>query len=166
MIPTPNVRRRRGEIEAIRRSGRTVREIGLYDRPPLESATCGHLLALANHITATPDSEVAGRLLQPLLGAAPLVLPWAEQFLVGGYCSEGLRAAVQMALVRRTDVKPAPQPAPRCVRFGTQHIAQHLLPSQVAEHLADFSDIPSVCCAAPRSQARPDLPGRSGRRRR
>jgi hypothetical protein len=41
---------------------------------------------------------------------------------------------------------PAPSPpgrcAPRRVRFGPQHIAQHLLPEQVAEHLADFSDIP------------------------
>lgn len=137
-----HVRRRRGEIEAIRRSGRTVREIGLYDRPPLESATCGHLLALGNQITATPDPEVAGRLLQPLLGAASLVHPWAQQFLTGGYCSEGLWAAVQMALVRPTEIKPALQPAPRRVRFGPQHIAQHLLPEQVAEHLADFSDIP------------------------
>lgn len=49
-----HVRRRRREIEAIRRSGRTVREIGLFDRPPLDSATCGHLLALADHITAVP----------------------------------------------------------------------------------------------------------------
>lgn len=137
-----HVRRRRGEIEAIRRSGRTVREIGLYDRPPLDSATCGHLLALADHITATPDSKVACRLLQPLLGAAPLVHPWAQQFLAGGYCSEGLRAAVQMALVRRTETKPALQPAPRRVRFGSQHIAQHLLPEQVAKHLADFGGIP------------------------
>jgi len=47
-----------------------------------------------------------------------------------------------MALVKRTDIQPAPQPAPRRVRFGPQHIAQHLLPEQVAEHLADFSDIP------------------------
>ncbi len=137
-----HVWRRHREIEAIRRSGRTVREIGLYDRPPLESATCGHLLALAHQITAVPDSELAGRLLQPLLEAAPLVHPWAQQFLAGGYCSEGLRAAVQVALVKRTDIKPALEPAPRRVRFGPQHIAQHLLPEQVTEHLADFSDIP------------------------
>jgi hypothetical protein len=137
-----HVRRRRREIEAIRRSGRTVREIGLYDRPPLDSAACGHLLALADHITATPDAEVAGRLLQPLLEAAPLVHPWARQFLTGGYSSEGLRAAVQIALVKRTDIKPALEPAPRRVRFGPQHIAQHLLPEQVADHLAGFGDIP------------------------
>jgi hypothetical protein len=137
-----HVRRRRHEIEAIRRSGRTVREIGLYDRPPFESAMCGHLLALAHQITAVPDSELAGRLLQPLLEAAPLVHPWAQQFLAGGYCSEGLRAAVQMALIKRTDIKPAMEPAPRRVCFGPQHIAQHLLPEQVAEHLADFSELP------------------------
>jgi hypothetical protein len=137
-----HVRRRRREIEAIRRSGRTVREIGLYDRPPLDSATCGHLLALAHEITAVPDSEVGGRLLQPLLETAPLVHPWARQFLAGGYCSEGLRAAAEMALVKRPDVRLALEPAPRRVRFGPQHIAQHLLPEQVAEHLADFGDIP------------------------
>ena len=143
-----HVQHTRNQITTLRRSGHTVRELALYDRPPLDSATCAHLLTLAHQITTTATIDTARTLLRPLLGHAPSgITVWIRQFLTGtGHCSPGLHTALGLETGARHVMKnlgiryrtrtPRPQP----VRFGIQHIPQHLLPEWHADYLAEITD--------------------------
>lgn len=139
-----HVREARRQIQTVRHSGRAVREISFYDRPPLHAATCASLLALADDITTTEDPDTARDLLHPLLNAAPATRPWIRQFLAGdGYCSPGLQTALGLEIgtlhvIRRTGIRPrVPTPPPRPIHFGIQHIPQHLLPEWHEEFFAN-----------------------------
>ncbi|MGH3614763.1 MAG: TniQ family protein [Pseudonocardia sp.] len=142
-----HVRNTREQIDTIRRSGRTVREIAFYDKPPLDSAADAHLLALAHQITSTASVDEVRTLLRTLVIPAPAnTSHWTRQFLAGdGHCSPGLRTALGLEIRARNVMKelgvrcrprsPRPQP----VRFGVQHIPQHLLPEWHVEHLAHIT---------------------------
>ena len=146
-LVTGHVRATRREIAAVRSSGRAVREIALYDRPPLAARACAALLAMAERITAA-DPHAAGDLLQPMVAAVPSARTWTRQFLLGdGYCSPGLRTALAAEigithLIDRASPRPRPiQPPPRAVRFGIQHIPAFVLPAWRQRYFAPFADI-------------------------
>lgn len=139
----------REQIDTIRRSGRTVREIAFYDKPPLDSAVGAHLLALAHQITSTTSVDVVRTLLRTLVIPTPAnTSHWTRQFLAGdGHCSPGLRTALGLEIrarnvMKELGVRCRPRsPRPQLVRFGVQHIPQHLLPEWHAEHLAHITDV-------------------------
>lgn len=144
-----HVQRTRNQVAAIRRAGRTAREIAFYDKPPLDSATCGHLLRLADRITSAGDTDTVRALLRPLLAQAPPGMPiWTRQFLTGqGYCSPGLQTAVgpevgSRHVIKAMGIQPQLQsPPPRPVRFGVHHIPQHLLPEWHADYISGFTEV-------------------------
>lgn len=143
------VRRR---IQGIRDSGRTVRELAIYDTPPLDAATSAELFGIAHTLLTVHDIDGARSALRPLLTAAPRGMPnWIRQFLAGdGRCTPGLQAALGLALgVARIRVRfglppteaPPPEPPPRQrLRFGVRHIPQHLLSHWYVQHLEPFAD--------------------------
>jgi hypothetical protein len=102
-----HVRHTRNTIAAVRRSGRMARELAFYDRPPLDSVTCVHLLTLAHQITTATDTDTTRAVLRPLLGNAPSGMSlWIRQFLAGtGHCSPGLHAALGLEIGARHVMK-------------------------------------------------------------
>jgi hypothetical protein len=144
-----HVRHTRSQIARIRRSGMATREIAFYDKPPLESAACAHLLLLADRITAAGNADTVRELVHALIVNAPSSMPiWLRQFLAGnGYCSSGLQAALgpevrSRHVMKSMGVSLNPRtPPPQAVRFGIQHIPQHLLPEWHAKYLARIADV-------------------------
>jgi hypothetical protein len=144
-----HVRHTRRGIRAIRDSGRTVRELAFYDTPPLEAASCAALLALADRILAASDTDSLRELLHPLVATAPSGMQlWTRQFLAGdGYCSRGLQTALgvevrnQHVMKRLGIRRHAPSPSAQPVRFGVQHLPQHLRPEWHGEHLARITTV-------------------------
>ncbi len=143
-----HIRDTRHAIEAIRRSDRAVRELALYDRPPLPADACAALLTLADRITAGTDPDTVGYLLRPMVTAAPTIRSWTRQFLAGdGYCSPGLQTALGREvgathIIERSGPPPRPaQPSPPPVRFGIQHVPAHALPEWREQHFAPFADV-------------------------
>lgn len=144
-----HIRNTREQIDTIRRSGGTAREIAFYDKPPLDSTAGAHLLALANQIASTADTDRVRTLLRPLVITAPASASlWTRQFLAGdGHCSPGLRTALGLEIrdrhvMKELGVRCRPRsPRPQPVRFGIQHIPQHLLPEWHTEHLAHITDV-------------------------
>ncbi|MFF0145166.1 hypothetical protein [Amycolatopsis sulphurea] len=144
-----HIRNTREQIDAIRRSGHAAREIALYDKPPLDSTVGVYLLVLANQIASTADTDRVRTLLRPLVIAAPASASlWTRQFLAGGgHCSPGLRTALGLEIrdrnvMKELGVRCRPRsPRPQPVRFGIQHIPQHLLAEWHTEHLAHITDV-------------------------
>lgn len=142
-----HIRSLRRQMTSIRKSGRTVRELSFYDRPPLEAVTCACLLATADRIVTLGATDTVRDLLEPLVAHAPAGMRnWTRQFLAGdGYCSPGLHAALGLAIgaphvmkragIPRRVLTPPPQP----VQFGVQHIPQYLLPQWYERHFACFA---------------------------
>lgn len=143
-----HVRRQRCQMSDIRGSGRAVRELSFYDTPPLDAATGAVLLATADRIATTGDLDVVRDLLRPIVAQAPGGMPnWTKQFLAGdGYCSPGLQAALGLEIgnthvIKRIGIQPPVivSPPPRPVRFGVDHIPQHLLAEWYEQYFARFT---------------------------
>jgi hypothetical protein len=140
----------REEIQATLHAGRTIREIHLYDRPPLHAATGAALLAAAERLAATGDPDELHRCISPLMKPAHLRI-WTRQFLRDqGFCSPRLHYAIALELglnqiEQQTGITPpAPAPQPRPMRFGPEHIPPYLLDDWHQTFLA------SITAAKPR----------------
>src|SRR6266702_7505541 len=133
-----HIRDTRRAIEVIRRSDRAVRELALYDRPPLPADACAALLTLADHITASTDPDTTGHLLRPMVAAAPTIRNWTRQFLAGdGYCSPGTtnrsRPGSRRHAHHRTDRPAAPARAALTATGPLRHPARpRLRPARMA----------------------------------
>jgi hypothetical protein len=158
-----HVRDTRREIDTIRRSGRVVRELALYDRPPLHADACAALLALAAAITASPDPDTAGQLLRPMVAAVPHARLWARQFLAGdGYCSPGLQTALgretgDIHVIERTGPPPRPV-APPPAGPAIQHIPACACPDGANSTSTGSATSPRTCSAARSASASPRSP--------
>jgi hypothetical protein len=142
----------RAEIDRIRHSSRRSRDLALYDKPPLASATCAALLAVADAITRAADPEHGRQILLPLLDHTPSRgRHWVRQFLPGnGYCSPGLYTALgpevgAKHVIARTGIQPFAvqhrQPPPRPVRFGPEHIPQRIPAAWINDYFTEFGDL-------------------------
>jgi TniQ protein len=138
----------RREIDTVRRTGRAVRELALYDRPPLRADTCAVLLALADNLAADADPDTVGLRLRPIVAAVPFARLWTRQFLAGdGYCSPGLQTALgrevgNAHVIKRAGPPPRPvQPPSRPAPFDVQHVPAHALPEWREQYFADFADV-------------------------
>jgi TniQ len=117
-------------------------DVAIYDRPPLEAAACGSLLALADRILTLDDLPAARSHLGPLI--AHVVArrnSWGE-LLRGAapHCSVGLRAAItpQIQTRRGQDSYVVPM---RDYRFGPQHIPQFLPAEWYDPHFQDLTGL-------------------------
>jgi hypothetical protein len=142
----------RAEIDRIRHSSRRARDLARYDKPPLASATCAALLAVADAITRAADPEHGRQMLLPLLDHTPSRgRHWVRQFLPGnGYCSPGLYTALgpevgAKHVIARTGIQPLAvqhrQPPPRPVRFAPEHIPQRIPAAWINDYFTEFGDL-------------------------
>lgn len=148
-----HVRATQHRLTSMRNAGHTVRELGFYDAPPLDAATCAYLLATADTLLSTNTVDSLRSVLRPLLVDAPRgTRLWVKQFLANDrYCSPGLQAALGLefsipGIRTRLGLPPTetPQPSPPphdILRFGLQHIPQHLLTDWYTEHLERFANL-------------------------
>jgi hypothetical protein len=115
------------QATAVHQAQRTLRDVAIYDRPPLEAAACGSLLALANRILTLDDLPAARAHLDPLIAqVAARRNSWLEHLRgAAPHCSLGLRAAITPQIQTRRGQDDYAVPV-REYRFGPQHIPQFL----------------------------------------
>ncbi|GAA3783086.1 hypothetical protein GCM10022225_84180 [Plantactinospora mayteni] len=126
-----NAARRR--LKATRVAGHPVRPAAVFDKPPLHPGTCAALFTLADRVLTAGEPDAVRLLLRPLVEAAPFIRDWIKRFITDdGPCSRGLQLAIgtevgaQHVIDRVGIPRRAPQPPPRQVLFGPQHIPQYL----------------------------------------
>ncbi len=136
-----HIQGQRRQVENQRGTGRN------YDKPPLEAAACGTLLALADQMLALDDPHTARERLYPLVVRASAGSPWVGHFLCAeAYCSDGLRAAIAsqvrtLRVTSRPGRKPGGRSPSRHCRFGHEHIPQYLPSDWYDRHFHDLTGI-------------------------
>jgi hypothetical protein len=117
-------------------------DVAIYDRPPLEAAACGSLLALADRILTLDDLPAARAHLDPLI--AHVVArrnSWVEHLRgADPHCSVGLRAAIALQIPTRRGQDGYAVPI-RDYRFGPQHVPQFLPAGWYDSHFQELTGL-------------------------
>ncbi len=142
-------RQRQQAADRLQQGRKLSHRLVVGDRPPVESAACGSLLALADQLLALDDPVDTQQRLDPLLARASTHSPWVRHLLhVEANCSPGLRTAIGPHVRTLRDTigphaasssgrsRPAPDHA-----FGPQHIPQYLPADWYDRHFNDLTGI-------------------------
>lgn len=136
----------RQQTQARHQQGRNP--LPFRNRPPIQPAACGSLLATADQLLDLDDPRAARQHLDPLIAHAATQQPWVRHLLrTEPHCSDGLREAIKPWI---TALRPADRPGRRrgtrhgplrdC-RFGPHHIPQFLPADWYARHFHHLTGI-------------------------
>jgi TniQ len=145
-MPTDTVdyhlEQQRQQATTVHQAQSTTLDVAIYDRPPLEAAACGSLLALADRILTLDDLPAARAHLDPLIAHVVARRNSWVVHLRGAdlHCSVGLRAAIAPQLQTRRGQGGYAVPI-RNYRFGPQHIPQFLPAGWYDPHFQELTGL-------------------------